>query len=80
MNLKSYCENLYGKASPTLTDFGIVRAPQKPTVLVKAQAVDLQRQTRVKRGTMGKRQKAKLKANPAPVTAPSTPAKPSGAV
>jgi hypothetical protein len=81
LNLKSYVENLYGKASPTLSDFGIVRAPTKPTVQVKAQAVDLQRQTRVKRGTMGKRQKAKLKASPVPATVPSTPAaKPSGAV
>jgi hypothetical protein len=79
LNLKSYVENLYGKASPTLSDFGIVRAPTKPTVKVKAQAVDLQLATRVKRGTLGKRQKAKVKASPAPATVPSTPAKPSGA-
>jgi hypothetical protein len=75
--LKGYALNEYGKGSPVLSDFGIVLStPQKPTVQVKALAVDKNLGTRKERGTMGPRQRAKAKASPAPVTVPSAPAKP----
>ena len=88
--LRQYVINVYGPDSPVLADFGFTatkRSPLTPEQLVaKAQRAAA---TRKARGTMGKKQKAKIKgtvattapATPPPATAPAeTPAAPVAAV
>ncbi len=88
--LRDYVINVYGEDSPVLADFGFTptkRSPLTPDELVaKAQKAAA---TRKARGTMGKKQKAKIKgtvtttapAAPPDATAPAvTPAAPTAVV
>ena len=64
----------YGATSQQASDFGFGRQPKKPTVKVKADAVDQAANTRVLRHTMGKKQRGSIKATvPAPVAPPPAP-------
>jgi len=71
--LRQYVINVYGPDSPVLADFGFTatkRSPLTPEQLVaKAQKAAA---TRKARGTMGKKQKAKIKGTVV-TTAPATP-------
>jgi hypothetical protein len=62
--LKGYLRYVHGAKSTVLGDFGFVRPDTKPTVETKADAVKKRSATRKARGTMGKRQKAKVKGQP----------------
>jgi hypothetical protein len=78
---RSYIVTLYGSASATLGDFGMVprKAPAPRTAEQKAAAAARSKSTRAARHTMGPKQKAGIKGT-APTTAPAvaaaTPAKP----
>jgi hypothetical protein len=72
-DLRQYVISVYGKDSPVLADFGFT--PSKRTPLTPEQLVARAQKaaaTRVARGTMGKKQKAKIKGTVA-TTAPATP-------
>jgi hypothetical protein len=81
--LQRYAQATYGTTSPNLKDFGFTLVtPPKKTVKVKAAAVDLSAETRKLRQTMGSRQKAHIKAEPAvaaPPPAPTVTTAPAGA-
>ncbi|MGH7269450.1 MAG: hypothetical protein ACREJ3_03385, partial [Polyangiaceae bacterium] len=70
--LRLYALNAFGRDSPVLADFGF--APPKKATLTPEQEVakaSKARATRKARGTMGKRQKAKIKGEVV-VTSPAT--------
>jgi len=71
--LRQYVINVYGPESPLLADFGFT--PSKRTPLTPEQKVARAAKaaaTRKARGTLGKKQKAKIKGTVSP-TAPATP-------
>ena len=77
--LKSHLVTTYGAKSEIVTDFGFTPKAKKVTAETAATAVVKRAATRLARGTMGKKQKEKIKgvvtpatSAPAPVTAPVT--------
>jgi hypothetical protein len=72
-DLRQYVISVYGKDSPVLADFGFTSSKRTPLtseqLVVRAQKAAA---TRKARGTMGKKQKAKIKGT-VDTTAPATP-------
>jgi hypothetical protein len=61
-SLQSYLVGIHGKNHPVLAEFGfVIKAPPAKTVEVKNEAAVKMRATRTARGTMGPKQKAKIK-------------------
>ncbi len=74
LGLKSHLVNTYGAKSQIVADFGFTPKKKKTTAETVATAVEKRAATRVARGTVGKKEKLKIKGAVAPETSATKPA------
>ena len=74
--LKSHLVTTYGASSQIVADFGFTPKQRQTTADVTAKAVVKRKATREARGTMGKRQRLKIKGEVPSEASPATPAAP----
>jgi len=75
---KRFLRAKYGTANQTLADYGLApdKAPAPLTGAQRVVATAKAKETRKLRGTLGKKQKAEIKATTVPAETPATPAQP----
>ena len=80
LGLKSHLVTTYGAKSQIVADFGFIPKKKKTTAETTATAVEKRAATRVARGTVGKKEKLKIKGVIAPETSATSATTPVAAV